>query len=183
MNNGATLPFPASPNQRGSVKSSIIVPRYWLPPSRPTIYEEFDRTVKEFSVRPFPYFISHKSDRVLLDHFRRSRILVTFGSRYDMLVARCGPVRFNHPSSSFSPLIFPLSRPSRTRPTSVIATATIAFTSIVRGSRDRPDEITTTDAYIVGARKECSETHGMCGFDSECVVASDTNRWYRVVEY
>ena len=118
MNNGATLPFPASPNHRGSVKSSIIVPRYWLSSLRPTINEEFDRAVKEFSIRPFPYFISHKADRVLLDHFRRSRILVTFGSRHDTLVPRCGSVRFDHPSSSFSPLIFPLSRFSRTRPTS-----------------------------------------------------------------
>ena len=39
---------------------------------------------------------------------------------------------------------------SRTRPTSVIATATIAFIIIMRGAHDRPDEVTTTDAYIIG---------------------------------
>ena len=81
-------------------------------------------------------------------------------------------------------LIFPLSRLSRTRHTSVIATATIAFTSLVRGARDRPDEIATTDAYIDWSREgTVVKPMGCAAFDSEWVVASDTNRWYRVVAY
>ena len=57
------------------------------------------------------------------------------------------------PSPCLSPPIFPLSGPSRTRATSIIATATTAFTFTMRAAHDRLDDLTATNSYT-GAGKE-----------------------------